>query len=58
LDKRKKYTAIIYSDGENAHWNDNPTDYQIDTVNVFHRNDISLNLAPGGGCAISFVTRD
>ncbi|MEA2076964.1 MAG: glycoside hydrolase family 97 protein [Candidatus Marinimicrobia bacterium] len=58
LDKGKKYTAIIYSDGKNAHWDENPTDYQIDTVEVYHRSDISLNLAPGGGCAISFVTRN
>ena len=58
LDKGKKYTAIIYSDGKDAHWNDNPTDYQIDTVEVYRRSDISLNLAPGGGCAISFVACD
>ncbi len=58
LDKGKKYTAIIYSDGKNAHWDDNPTDYQIDTVEVYHRSDILLNLAPGGGCAVSFITRD
>ncbi len=54
LDRGKKYTAVIYSDGKNAHWDDNPTDYQIDTVTVYHRSNISLNLAPGGGCAISF----
>jgi len=58
LDKGRKYTTIIYSDGKNAHWNKNPTDYQIDTVEVYHRSDISLNLAPGGGCAISFVMCD
>ncbi|MCD6337427.1 MAG: glycoside hydrolase family 97 protein [Candidatus Marinimicrobia bacterium] len=58
LDKGKKYTAIIYSDGKNAHWDDNPTDYQIDTVEVYHRSDILLNLAPGGGCAISFIPMD
>ncbi len=56
LDRGKKYTAIIYSDGKNAHWDDNPTDYQIDTVTVYHRSNINLNLAPGGGCAISFVS--
>lgn len=58
LDKGKEYTAIIYSDGKNAHWNDNPTEYEIDTVKVYHRSNISINLAPGGGCAVSFVPKD
>lgn len=55
LDKGKKYKAIIYSDGKDAHWDDNPYDYQIDTVEVYHRSDISIQLAAGGGCAISFM---
>jgi alpha-glucosidase len=55
LDKGKKYKAIIYSDGKDADWQDNPTDYQIDTVEVYHRSDICVKLAPGGGCAVSFV---
>ncbi len=54
LDRGKAYTAVIYSDGKNAHWNDNPTAYSIDTVTVRRSCDISVNLAPGGGCAISF----
>ncbi|MCF7832555.1 MAG: glycoside hydrolase family 97 protein [Candidatus Marinimicrobia bacterium] len=58
LNKGKKYTATIYSDAKDAHWDKNPTDYQIDTVEVYHRSDISLNLAPGGGCAISFFPSD
>ena len=55
LDKGKKYKAVIYSDGKDAHWDDNPYDYNIDTVDVYHRSDISVQLAAGGGCAISFM---
>ncbi len=58
LDKIQKYKAIIYSDGKDAHWDENPTDYQIDTVEVYHRSDIVLNLAAGGGCAVSFFPID
>ena len=58
LEKGKKYSAIIYADGKNAHWDINPLDYQIDTVKVTHKSEISLNLAPGGGCAISFFPNE
>jgi len=58
LDKYKKYTAIIYSDAKNAHWDDNPTDYQIDTLKVKRKSDFSIDLAPGGGTAISFVLKN
>jgi hypothetical protein len=50
-----EYQATIYQDAKNAHWETNPKAYQIKTVNVNSKNKIELNLAPGGGTAISFV---
>ncbi|MEL7834967.1 glycoside hydrolase family 97 protein [Fodinibius sp. Rm-B-1B1-1] len=54
LDDGKTYEAIIYHDGENAHWQDNPTDYQIKTQEVTAGTTLELWMAPGGGTAISF----
>jgi hypothetical protein len=54
LDKGKNYTAVIYKDADNAHWNDNPTEYKIEKLNVTSEDKINLKLAAGGGTAISF----
>lgn len=54
LDKDTTYKAMIYRDGPNAHWQDNPTDYTIDTQEVTSDSTLNLCLAPGGGTAISF----
>lgn len=57
LDSKKKYLVRIYRDADNADWQSNPEAYVIDTKLFFagaHK-DIALNLAPGGGCAISFT---
>ncbi len=34
LSPSKKYKAILYTDGENAHWNDNPGDIEIQEKDV------------------------
>lgn len=47
------YIAYLYQDGTNAHWNDNPTSYKIDTFQVDTKSVLHLKLASGGGCAIS-----
>lgn len=49
-----EYQATIYRDGDNAHWKDNPTDYDIATQEVTKKTTLELRLAPGGGTAISF----
>ena len=49
----KKYKAIVYSDGANAHWNVNPTSIKIDSILVNHSMKKDFYLAPGGGIAIS-----
>jgi len=56
LDEGKTYEATIYGDGENAHWEDNPTDYEIETQEVSSTDSLELWMAPGGGTAISFET--
>jgi hypothetical protein len=50
----KKYKATIYQDGKDAHWEKNPKAYSIKTIEVTSKSKIKLNLAAGGGTAISF----
>jgi hypothetical protein len=54
LSKGKKYKAIIYEDANDADWKNNPIAYKISTTVVTSKSKIKLNLAPGGGTAISF----
>ncbi|WP_035674651.1 glycoside hydrolase family 97 protein [Flavobacterium sp. 83] len=54
LSKGKKYKAIIYEDAKDADWKKNPMAYKIKTMIVTNKSKIRLNLAPGGGTAISF----
>lgn len=53
LEEGKTYNAIIYKDGENAHWNDNPQDYSIEQIKLTNKSNLKIKLAPGGGFAIS-----
>ena len=55
LSPSKKYKAILYTDGENAHWNDNPLELEIEEQEVDHTTTLTLQLSPGGGAAISLV---
>jgi alpha-glucosidase len=54
LNESKTYKATIYRDGKEAHWQNNPTDYEIQTKKVSNQDTLELWLAPGGGTAISF----
>ncbi|HQZ26354.1 MAG TPA: glycoside hydrolase family 97 protein [Flavobacterium sp.] len=54
LTKGKKYKAIVYEDAKDADWKNNPIAYKISTIEVTSKSKIKLNLAPGGGTAISF----
>ena len=54
LSKGKKYKAIFYEDAKDADWKSNPIAYKISTIEVTPKSKIKLNLAPGGGTAISF----
>ena len=54
LTKGQKYKAIVYEDAKDADWQKNPIAYKIRTIVVTNKSKINLNLAPGGGTAISF----
>jgi hypothetical protein len=57
LDPNKKYTATIYADAANAHWETNPMAYIITKQEVTSKTKLNLNLVPGGGCAISIIPK-
>jgi glucan 1,4-alpha-glucosidase len=58
LDPAKNYQCILYADGDDAHWDNNPASYRIDTLTIDHNSEIMLKLAAGGGAAISFIQID
>ena len=53
LDSEVAYQAIIYKDGQNAHWDENPLDIDIETININSTSKLKIKLAHGGGFAIS-----
>lgn len=55
LDPGKKYIAIIYADADDADYQKNPGAYKITRKIVDNKTSLSLRLAPGGGCAVSFM---
>jgi alpha-glucosidase len=57
LDAGKKYTARIYQDGKQAHYEKNPGSYEVRDMDVAIGDEVSLQLAPGGGAAISVIAR-
>ena len=54
LSPGKKYRATLYQDAKDAHWENNPKAYSIKTIEVTSKTKLKLNLAAGGGTAISF----
>jgi len=50
----QRYEATIYADGKGADWLKNPTAYRISRQVVDSKSSLTLQLAPGGGTAISF----
>ncbi len=55
LDEGAHYVARIYEDAENADWKNNPEAYKIEQYVVTNKSSLQLNLAPGGGAAVSFT---
>jgi hypothetical protein len=53
LEKNKTYTATIYSDAKDAHWEKNPMAYEITRKKVTSKDKLNVYLAPGGGLAVS-----
>jgi len=53
LENGATYKATIYKDGEKAHWDNNPLDYSIESMELTHQSKLEIQLAAGGGFAIS-----
>ncbi len=51
------YEAIVYEDGENAHWDKNPTSINIRKIEINNQSNLKVKLAPGGGFAISIIKK-
>ncbi len=51
------YEAIIYEDGKDAHWNENPTAINIRKMEISNKSNLKVKLAPGGGFAISIIKK-
>ena len=51
----KTYTAKIYMDAEDAHYRDNPIALVIDEMEISSETSLNVNLAAGGGVAISLL---
>lgn len=57
LDENQEYTATIYKDAVDAHWDKNPTAIDIDTMTVNKNSKINVRLAEGGGFAVSIIRK-
>ncbi len=55
LDDKHSYLATIYKDAPNADWKDNPEAYVIEKITVTNKSVLKLQLAAGGGLAISII---
>lgn len=55
LDPSKKYVATLYTDGKDADYQNNPTDYRIKKGIVTAKTKLSIRLARSGGFALSLV---
>jgi glucan 1,4-alpha-glucosidase len=53
LDEDISYSAVIYEDADDAHWDTNPMVYKISKKTLNSRSKIDLRLVPGGGAAVS-----
>ena len=52
-----KYDAIVYADGPDAHWDDNPTSIEIEEKVVDNSSSLKIELAEGGGFAVSLIKK-
>lgn len=57
LEAGKSYRAIIYADAPDADWETNPKAYQITEQQVTAEDVLTVNMARGGGQAITFVEK-
>lgn len=57
LEAGKEYETIIYRDGDLAHWNLNPGNYEIENAIITNETERTFTLRPGGGLALSLKPR-
>jgi hypothetical protein len=57
LEEGATYQAAIYRDGDDAHWDENPTSVIIEPFEAKKGDSLKLKLAPGGGAAVSFLKK-
>ncbi len=55
LEPGKSYTAQVYRDGADAHWDTNPYEMVIEEFTVAHTDVLPARLASSGGLAVRFV---
>ncbi|MCW9065313.1 MAG: glycoside hydrolase family 97 protein [Ignavibacteriaceae bacterium] len=55
LEVGREYTATLYEDAIDAHWDKNPTAYKIESKVANNTDTLTFKLAPGGGTAVSFI---
>ena len=55
LSEGENYSAKIYKDGEDAHWDSNPEALSIESMEVNKDTVLEIDMAPGGGFAISLL---
>lgn len=58
LEEGKNYQVIVYKDGLDAHWNDNPLAFDIEELEITKQTVKTFHLAAGGGLAISLKELD
>ncbi len=54
LDPARSWEAIIYRDAKEAHWENNPKAYAIETQKIKSGTTLKIQLAAGGGAAVHF----
>ena len=57
LDDNQSYSATIYKDAKDAHWDKNPTALEVINLEVNKNSKLTLQLAEGGGVAISLIKK-
>lgn len=50
-----EYNASIYRDAKDAHWNDNPTAVTIEEKVIKKGDQLTFDMRPGGGFAVSLI---
>lgn len=57
LEAGKTYTAKLYKDAPDAHWDNNPEAYEIEELELTSTSKVAVKLAQGGGFALSIVQK-